>query len=98
MSAEFVVAWSGAIETAAARAVQRQPDVRPPRAHSNVDIVLACIEDNPGVTMRRISEITGLRIGEVNGTLYTLLRNARVARSHRQDEQLGVPVQWRIRS
>lgn len=97
MTTEYEVAWSGTIETEAARAQQQRVETPARRGPSHVDVVIACLEDNPGATMRGISEITGLSQGIVNGTLYSLLRQKSVERSHRQVDDPGKPVQWRVR-
>lgn len=94
---EYEVSWSGTIETEAARSRQRHIPVVARHAVSNTDIVLGCLEDNPGASMRVIVELTGLSQGAINGTLYSLLRQGFVERSHRQVEDRTTPVQWRIR-
>lgn len=95
MMADYELAWSPEIEARETRAQQRRADIPKQRLRSSTDIVAACVEENPSITMRRIHELTGLTIGDVNGALYSLLKQERVERSHRQQDYRTRPVLWR---
>ncbi len=47
--------------------------------------------------MRGIHEATGYSLQHVNAALYTLLKQGRVTRSHRQCDDRSRPVQWRLK-
>jgi hypothetical protein len=98
MTTELEVSWTQEMATAAARAQQRPVQTSTPRAQSTNDIVAACIEEHPSITIRRIHEVTGIALGDVNGACYSLLKQGRVERSHRQQDDRTKPVQWRVRS
>ncbi len=92
----YIVTWSGSIEREGARAQQRPAEHRLPKDHVATDVIAACLEENPGATVRGLADLTGLSRHLVNSVLFNLLKQGRVERTNCHAE--NAPVQWRIRS